>query len=185
MRATIFVIMTVLGLYTTNALAECLGEAQIIAKAGEIRSHDRDRCIVEINESSISFYQTNKICPLQKSAALRDGIVTGIKDGHDCELQAGDSVNGTLVQSTNGIVLVDVTKVPTNETQKCISAGHYWGTACSGSGQYGEVYEGCLVPSFGKCPQGWTYRTLEYGNGSSAICGISPLKLINTEASGC
>jgi len=197
MIATLMILGITWELPLALANMECnpgvLGEAQIIAKVGSATVQgNSNRCLIEIDATTIKHFQESRICPLDLDpTVLKQGIMTGIQNGHDCAMQTGDDVNGVLVHledhaEGNGIIVLTGEKQPyLTEKQECAVLTYVWGEACTGSGNYGEVYQGCLVPISESCPRGWTARVLGYGLHSSAICGRSQLKLIRKEPSGC
>lgn len=83
---------------TANAQATCLGEAQIIAKVSDIKLTMLN-CTVKIDPASVSFFNDSMVCPLDIDAVLAEGVEVGIKDGHDCALNRGDTLSGIIVRS--------------------------------------------------------------------------------------
>lgn len=89
-------------LASSFALADCLGEAQIIAKVGSINKKTMLSCRVNIEPASIIQYNMNMNCPLDIDEVLANGVEVGLKDGHDCRLDVGDSVSGVLYKDSVG-----------------------------------------------------------------------------------
>ena len=100
---SLLIIATILstGLF---ANASCIGEAQIIAKVGELKTDSMTTCRVMI--SSVSFYRENMTCPLDLSEVMSKGIEIGLKNGHDCEHDS-DTITGVLVQNSAGDIYLE------------------------------------------------------------------------------
>lgn len=89
------------------SFANCLGEAQIIAQVSGVKSKSLGHCTVDINEQSIRLYNVNMTCPLDASEVLVAGVEVGLKNGHDCALEAGDEISGVLVLNKAGIIILE------------------------------------------------------------------------------
>jgi hypothetical protein len=89
------VIVSFLMLSSITASANCLGEAQIIAKVRETNS-----CVATLDSQSIRHYSENVTCPLSLGDVLNQGI-------QDCTLRAGDTVNGVIVLTEDGKIIRD------------------------------------------------------------------------------
>ena len=83
----------------TFAAPVCSGEAQIIAKVGQIISRDMSECVVSIDPSSIVQYNVNQTCPLDLSEVMEKGVEVGLSNGHDCNYRAGDDISGVIVKT--------------------------------------------------------------------------------------
>jgi hypothetical protein len=91
---------------TTNTFASsCQGEAQIIAKIGERKTNSLSYCTAFVDISSVTFYQESGVCPLPLEVVLQNGIQFPLKNGHDCDIQKGDSLSGVLVLKNDRIEL--------------------------------------------------------------------------------
>lgn len=89
------------------AQATCLGEAQIIAQVAGVKNKTMLNCSVEIDPATIRHYSESMVCPLGIDEVLAEGIEVGLKDGHDCRLERGDTLSGIVVRSaaTGKIIL--------------------------------------------------------------------------------
>lgn len=85
------------------ANASCIGEAQIIAKVNAIESKTIDSCRVSVKE--VTFYRDSAVCPLNLSES--DTIEVGMKDGHDCRLEASETLTGVLVKNQAGEIYLE------------------------------------------------------------------------------
>ncbi len=99
------VIICLLAAQISNA--NCLGEAQIIAKVGGIHSKSLSSCKVFIDTSSIVVYNENLLCPLDINQILELGIEVGLKNGHDCAMDNGDAINGVLYIKYPGQIVLE------------------------------------------------------------------------------
>ncbi len=77
----------------------CTGEAQIIAKVGQIISKDMSECVVSIDAKSVVQYNISQVCPLDFSEVLEKGVEVGLSNGHDCKLNPGDDISGVIVKT--------------------------------------------------------------------------------------
>lgn len=101
MRNFILVCLTILA--TSTLKANCLGEAQIIAKVSSIiERNDMISCKVAIDPTSIIQYNVNMNCPLDLSEVLAEGIEVGMIYGHDCAYDEGDILSGVIVKKSWG-----------------------------------------------------------------------------------
>lgn len=90
-------------LFSTLVQANCLGEAQIIAKVDRIiERHDMISCKVAIDPNSIIQYNVNMTCPLDLSEVLAEGVEVGMPYGHDCAYNEGDTLSGVIVKRSWG-----------------------------------------------------------------------------------
>lgn len=96
---SLIIILSLITAQISLANNSCLGEAQIIAKVSKIKKHTIMECVVEIEPASITHYNMNQLCPLDIDEVLATGINVGIKDGHDCTHNAGDTLTGILVKT--------------------------------------------------------------------------------------
>lgn len=88
-----------------SASMACQPEAQIISKVGKVLNKDYSGCVVSVDLNQTSHFQSSQVCPLQIEDVLSSGVKVGLKNGHDCQLEAGDDLTGILVQTNNGIIL--------------------------------------------------------------------------------
>lgn len=101
-----FLMMAFVAIAGHMASANCLGEAQIIAKV-QGNSKTMVSCLAYIDPTSVIQYNTNQVCPLDLDEVLINGIEVGLKDGHDCRLQAGDIITGVLVKTASGSIVLE------------------------------------------------------------------------------
>lgn len=97
------VIFSILSL-SLFANATCIGEAQIIASVGELKTDSMTTCRVMI--SRVSTYNENINCPLDVSEVMSEGIEIGLKNGHDCEFES-DTISGVLVKNKAGRIYLE------------------------------------------------------------------------------
>lgn len=89
------VLASLLMLSSLSANADCLGEAQVIAKVKEAKA-----CKATLDVQSVRHYAENLTCPLSLTDVLNQGI-------QDCTLREGDDVNGILVLTNDGKIIRD------------------------------------------------------------------------------
>lgn len=100
--------LVILSLLTAQfSFANCLGEAQIIAQVSGVKSKSLGHCTVDINVETIRQYNVNMTCPLDLSEVLVAGVDVGLKNGHDCALEAGDEISGVLVLNKAGKIILE------------------------------------------------------------------------------
>ncbi len=85
----------------------CLGEAQIIAKVGQINNRDMLECVVSIDTASIVQYNVNQLCPLDLSEVMEKGVEVGLINGHDCKYSPGDEISGVIVKTAWGALVLE------------------------------------------------------------------------------
>ena len=88
------------------ASANCLGEAQIIAKivrVDEVGTH----CEVYTEASEVRFYSESGVCPLYLDEVLSRGVYSGFKTAHECAFEPGDELNGILVKNESGFIVLE------------------------------------------------------------------------------
>lgn len=89
----------------SSAHAQCLGEAQIIAKVESIISRDMMMgCTVNVTPATIIMYNESRVCPLDLNEVLAQGIEVGLSNGHDCTYNEGDEFSGVIVKKTWGTI---------------------------------------------------------------------------------
>jgi hypothetical protein len=99
-----FLILFILTASITSQ-ANCLGEAQIIAKVESIKSRDmRTGCTVNITPVAVRLYNESRVCPLDLSEVLTKGIKVGLSNGHDCTYGLGDEFSGVIVKRAWGVL---------------------------------------------------------------------------------
>lgn len=103
MKLLVVAFITVL---TQVSMANCLGEAQIIAKVQSTQK-SLSSCVVSIDSSSIVQYNESGVCPLDLSEVLQSGVEVGMSNGHDCRLEAGDVITGVLVKNQAGVIVLE------------------------------------------------------------------------------
>jgi hypothetical protein len=100
------IVAALISVVAQASMASCLGEAQIIAQvSGNTKS--LTSCIAHVDSSSIVQYNESGVCPLDLGEVLEKGVEVGMKDGHDCRLQAGDVITGVLVKNQAGIIVLE------------------------------------------------------------------------------
>jgi hypothetical protein len=91
----------------SSASAQCLGEAQIIAKVESIRTADEATCTVNLDANSVTQWNENMLCPLDVSTVLQAGVITKTQRGEFCDYAAGDELTGVLVLNDQGQVILE------------------------------------------------------------------------------
>ncbi len=86
--------------------AQCLGEAQIIAKI-KSTSKTLTSCVAYLDQVSIVQYNVNRLCPLDIGDVYQTGIEVGLIHGHDCLLEAGAGISGILVKKQSGKIALE------------------------------------------------------------------------------
>lgn len=89
------------------ASASCIGEAQFIAKVGQISKKTMYDCVVKLDETSVTHYRESIVCPLDLSEVLETGISVGLINGHDCAYSTGDQISGVVVKKDDGTLILD------------------------------------------------------------------------------
>lgn len=85
-----------------SAQASCIGEAQIIGRISEVRK-TLTSCRAFL--SADTRIQTSMVCPLDEGKLYSEGIEVGLMNGHDCRMEAGDTISGILVDNGHQITL--------------------------------------------------------------------------------
>ena len=106
MLKSVLLAITILSL-NAQAQASCLGEAQIIAKIASIQSDSLSTCKAYIDLTAVRIYNESMVCPLDLSEVHSKGVEVGFVDGHDCRLQSGDELNGTLVKINDELIVLE------------------------------------------------------------------------------
>ena len=101
-----FLVVALISVMAQASMANCLGEAQIIAKVSE-NTKTLFSCVAHVDASSIVQYNESGVCPLDLGEVLQSGVEVGMKDGHDCRLQAGDVITGVLVKNQAGVIVLE------------------------------------------------------------------------------
>lgn len=104
MNKFILGLITVLSFQT--ALAQCLGEAQIIAKVKGIQELG-SACYAEIDTESLRFYQPSGVCPLHLEEVLHFGVKGEMVTEFQCSYKVGDEINGILFLDRNGDIILE------------------------------------------------------------------------------
>lgn len=104
MNKFILGLITVLSFQT--ALAQCLGEAQIIAKVKRVQKIG-SACFAEIDSQSVSYFQPSGICPLDLGEVIRVGVKGEMITESQCSYKSGDEINGVLVLDQNGDITLE------------------------------------------------------------------------------
>lgn len=100
-----FLALTIL--LTFSAAHACLGEAQITGRIIDIKKQSFVGCKAFVDVNHIQFYSANMTCPLDLSEIAASGIEIGFKDGHDCRLEIGDQLSGTVVKNSAEILTLE------------------------------------------------------------------------------
>jgi hypothetical protein len=99
----LLIILTLTAALTSQA--NCHGEAQIIAKVESIKSRDMmTGCTVAVAPASVRFYNESRICPLDLSEVLTEGIEVGLSNGHYCPYGPGEEFSGVIVKRAWGVL---------------------------------------------------------------------------------
>lgn len=93
--------------FAQGSVAQCLGEAQIIAKVDNVTKTGLSRCVATITKYSIQMYNESMVCPLDLNEVIEQGIVVTFKDGHDCAFEAGQNISGVLVKNSAGEIVLE------------------------------------------------------------------------------
>ena len=98
--------------FSQTATANCLGEAQIIAKAESAKveryvEEMRVICRVKISESSVQFFAPNQLCPLDLAEVLNSGLVVAVNFSTECPIQAQDVFSGVLAVQRDGEIRLE------------------------------------------------------------------------------
>jgi hypothetical protein len=99
-------VVALISVVAQTSMANCLGEAQIIAKV-QGNKKSLSSCVAMIDSSSIVQYNESMVCPLDLGEVLEQGVEVGMKDGHDCRLEAGDVITGVLVKNQAGKIVLE------------------------------------------------------------------------------
>ncbi|MEQ1722451.1 MAG: hypothetical protein ABL930_04695 [Pseudobdellovibrio sp.] len=103
---TLLILLTLTAAITSQA--NCLGEAQIIAKVKSIKSRDMMMgCTVMVSPATVSFYNESRVCPLDLSEVLTEGIEVGLVNGHDCAYNVGDDISGVVAKKAWGVLVLE------------------------------------------------------------------------------
>ncbi|MFZ3230943.1 MAG: hypothetical protein WA160_12115 [Pseudobdellovibrio sp.] len=87
--------------------ADCLQEAQIIAKVKAVETKTLSSCKVSIDIKSIQHFSSSQACPLSIEDVLTSTVEVGLSSGHDCRLEAGDTLTGVLVKNSAGVIVLE------------------------------------------------------------------------------
>lgn len=99
-------ILTVSLLASSFAFAECLGEAQIIAKVDRIIARDMATgCVVSVKD--VEQFNSSYVCPLSLAEVEEIGVQVGLSNGHDCTLNPDDVLTGVLVKTEYGEIILE------------------------------------------------------------------------------
>lgn len=107
MKINLISICLATAFYFSNASAQCLGEAQIIAKISERSTDNLSHCTAKIDASSVKAYNQNGMCPMDLSEVISQGIEMGLTNGHDCEITVGDEINGVIYKRIDGKIVLE------------------------------------------------------------------------------
>lgn len=86
-----------------NVFADCMGEAQFIAKVAEANFKLGVGCRVTITEPQ--YYSENPMCPLMIEDVNAIGVEAPVINGHECAWQPGDIISGVLVLKDDKVVI--------------------------------------------------------------------------------
>lgn len=101
----LFVVFLTLFLSSIFARA-CDGEAQIIARIETVKI-SMTSCKAFVDLLSVKFYAPNRFCPLDIADIASEGVEVGLKNGHDCRLEPGDELNGTVSKNKGGHLILE------------------------------------------------------------------------------
>ena len=101
------VIAIVIALAAQASMAQCIGEAQIIAKVETVTITSSTECTVTVSPYSIVQYNESKVCPLDMSDVVNQGIQVNLNANQECSYQAGQDILGVLVKNASGTISLD------------------------------------------------------------------------------
>ena len=96
-----------LALLVTPSAFACLGEAQVIAIIQTTQKSGQSSCKAYINQYLVQFYASSAVCPLDISELVNEGVEVGMVNGHDCAMNAGETLNGVVVRNSAGVLRLE------------------------------------------------------------------------------
>lgn len=99
------VIAALIALTAQASLADCLGEAQIIATVAKVSQTMAHACTVHVE--NVTVYNDNMTCPLSLMAVDVAGVQIGTNAEGSCLLNAGDVLTGVLVLKNDGTIVLE------------------------------------------------------------------------------
>jgi hypothetical protein len=100
------IIMAALIAFTAQAsMAECLGEAQFVAKVESVKQTAAG-CLATLSIDSITHYNESLVCSLDLTEVLQKGIEVG-NVNQSCSYEAGQDISGVLVKNADGTISLD------------------------------------------------------------------------------
>jgi len=107
MKINLICIYLATAFYLSQASADCLGEAQIIAEVTGRSTDSLTTCTAKIDASSVQVYNQNGQCPMDLSEVISQGIEMGLTNGHDCDISVGDQINGIIYKRIDGKIVLE------------------------------------------------------------------------------
>ncbi len=107
MKINLICICLATAFYLSQASADCLGEAQIIATITERSTDSLTHCTAKIDASSVKVYNQNGMCPMDLSEVISLGIQMGLTNGHDCDITVGGEINGIIYKRIDGKIVLE------------------------------------------------------------------------------
>lgn len=105
MKTILALSLLVIGSLSYAKSSECQQEAQIIAQVKAVESKSLYGCTVSVTD--IKLYNESQVCALFLDDVLASGVEVGLKNGHDCRLEAGDMLTGILFKNADGVIILE------------------------------------------------------------------------------
>jgi hypothetical protein len=102
---TLVAIMTLISLNVASA--DCLREAQIIAKVETSTKTSMNSCLVTVAADTVRHYSASRLCPLDLNDIIQAGIEVEMNDDQTCAYEVGQDISGVVVQNNDGSVSLD------------------------------------------------------------------------------
>lgn len=100
-------ILAVSSILLSSTLASaCLGEAQIIATVTQVEK-TMTNCKVFPSVNTVRFYSSSNVCPMDISEVISEGVLVDLTNGHDCAIELGGEINGTIVRQKSKIIILE------------------------------------------------------------------------------
>lgn len=99
-----FLVAALIAVVAQTSMANCLGEAQIIAKVESV-TKTLSSCVAHV--SSIEQYNSSMVCALDIEEVVSQGVEVGLMNGHDCRLEPGSVLTGVLVKNAAGKIVLE------------------------------------------------------------------------------
>ena len=100
------IIATLIAFSAHLSLANCLSEAQIIAKALEVTRTGTASCHVVINAHSIVQFNPSYICPLDIDEISASGVEVN-SSSENCSVEVGQIFSGVVYKNADGKIVLE------------------------------------------------------------------------------